>query len=235
MDVGEHREAASAIPLHDEARRHLLHAASQSAWPGPHQPALALHIDAAVRERPDGDEVDAAANDIAQQMVLNAQQPASYRGIPAELLGSFLLVPETPVVHTLEQLVDLALPLRERPSAKANSGAGQDEASINFWCGYRVDMPDGDRQKLLDVAFRLVGTSTYHFTKGYKNPGAPTFRCDGFVEHCFETIGSSTPPLAHRGGLFEEDAFLRLNPMAVRICLPVRVVQHLGDCYQAGR
>ncbi len=341
-------------------------------------------IDAAVREQPEGAAVDAAANDIAQKLVLNAEQPASYRGIAAELLGRFLVEPRTPVVQTLEQLSDRGFSVR--PWARPDSGAGQDDASVNFvlgrkiasaaygrtleqrrdaldlpnmsasanderltafwwehfalpgelfsadrnlnllapganvvvprladigthwgltpgdvlfrrqtktfwnpfrdfghaaiyvgmldrgadpldcrnhaiiqvmnaapacelaslhdlchpgghpeqfWGGYHVDMPAGERQKLLDVAFKLVGTSTYHFTKGYKNPGAFTYRCDGFVEHCFEAIGSSTPPLAHRGGLFEEDTYLRLNPVALRSCLPVRVVQHLGGCYKA--
>jgi hypothetical protein len=99
-----------------------------------------------------------------------------------------------------------------------------------FWGAYQADLTSGERSALVTAAYSLVGDCTYSFTNGYKNSAGKSFRCDGFVEHCYETCRPSQSPLSYRGGLFENDSWKTMNPQALRNCLTRKMASDLAPC-----
>ncbi len=99
-----------------------------------------------------------------------------------------------------------------------------------FWGAYQVHLSNSARNRLLQEAFSLVGRCAYSFTHGYKNPTGQSFRCDGFVEHCYEVARSGRSPLSYRGGLCEEDDWKTLNPRMLRSCLTKKIADTIAPC-----
>lgn len=89
-----------------------------------------------------------------------------------------------------------------------------------FWGAYTVDLNDQQRFEVLKEALSYVGIAAYgRFGANYKNYSGRVFRCDGFVEHCYENLwrlGVLPPTLAHRQGLFEDDTYFNLSPAGLR-------------------
>jgi len=73
---------------------------------------------------------------------------------------------------------------------------------------------------VVSTAHNLLGLCRYGvFGAHYKNPFNLFFRCDGLVEHCYESIIPTPSQVQHRGGLFEDDTWKSLSPAALRNCL----------------
>lgn len=99
----------------------------------------------------------------------------------------------------------------------------------SFWGAYQVNLTSSERERVVSNALSGVGQFTYKFIgKGYKGP--LTYRCDGFVECCYENAAINTPPMSYRGGLFENDNWKTLNPSALRNCLTTKVADTLLCC-----
>lgn len=92
--------------------------------------------------------------------------------------------------------------------------------SGGFWGAYTVDPDDKQRIAIVTEALSYVGVAAYRlFGANYKNHTGRMFRCDGFVEHCYENLGQLgmlPPSLAHRDGLFEDDTYFNLCPAGLR-------------------
>ena len=95
-----------------------------------------------------------------------------------------------------------------------------------FWGAYSADIsPDEpltslERQEIVRTALSLVGKCRYGVLgQAYKNKHARQFRCDGFIEHCFESLTPMARRLKHREGLFEGDTYLTMSPNSLRNCL----------------
>lgn len=100
-----------------------------------------------------------------------------------------------------------------------------------FWGAYQIDITPSERKELVEKAYSLVNKGTYSFFGGYKNERrGETFRCDGFVEYCYESIRHSQSPLSYRGGLFEDDSWQTMNPMALRSCLTKKILSNIEPC-----
>jgi len=93
---------------------------------------------------------------------------------------------------------------------------------LNFWGFYSVSLSTHERSSIISKAKSYLNKCVYSFFQDYKNP--PNFRCDGFVEHCYEAVGASIPPLTYRGGLFEDDLWKTMNPSALRNCFTRKIV-----------
>ena len=100
------------------------------------------------------------------------------------------------------------------------------KAHGGFWGAYAADispldpLPLQTRKQLVQIALSYVGQCTYGVAfSAYKNPKGRSFRCDGLIEHCFESLQPMAPRLNHRGGLFEDDNFATLSPNSLRSCL----------------
>ena len=83
-----------------------------------------------------------------------------------------------------------------------------------FWGFYAVDLDVSHRQALLAKALSYRGRCRYSVVS-YKSSTTRSFRCDGFVEHCYESI-TLPPSLDHRRGLFEDDTVSSLTPAGLR-------------------
>lgn len=105
-----------------------------------------------------------------------------------------------------------------------------DGTSEQFWGAYQADLTSAERSKVIATAYSFVNDCTYSFTGGYKNDTGKSFRCDGFVEHCYESATPSILPLSYRGGLFEGDNWKVMNPKALRNCLVKKVASDLAPC-----
>lgn len=99
-----------------------------------------------------------------------------------------------------------------------------------FWGAYQADLTNVERSKVIATAYSFVNGCTYSFTRGYKNISGKSFRCDGFVEHCYESATLSISPLSYRGGLFEDDNWVTMNPKALRNCLVRKIASDLSPC-----
>lgn len=93
---------------------------------------------------------------------------------------------------------------------------------LQFWGFYSVDLKPHERSGVISKARSYLGTGVYAFFKHYKSP--PNFRCDGYVEHCYESVGATVQPLNYRGGLFEDDLWKTMNPSALRNCFTNKIV-----------
>lgn len=105
-----------------------------------------------------------------------------------------------------------------------------DGSPEQFWGAYQADLSSVEREAVLQTAYAFVNGSTYAFTKGYKNSVGKSFRCDGFVEHCYESALPAGSPLSYRGGLFEGDDWETMNPKALRSCLIRKVAADIAPC-----
>jgi len=92
-----------------------------------------------------------------------------------------------------------------------------------FWGVYSMELTEPERKQLFNAAMNLVGRCGYALTY-YKDPYHNLFRCDGFVEHLYESLNPMPIQLQHRNGLFEDDTYDTLNPNALRSCFSDRVV-----------
>ncbi len=100
------------------------------------------------------------------------------------------------------------------------------KAHGGFWGAYAADVTPcqpltrNERRQIVQKALSYVGRCRYGTVANtYKNHNARQFRCDGFVEHCYESIQPMAPRLKHREGLFEVDTFATLSPNSLRSCL----------------
>lgn len=103
-----------------------------------------------------------------------------------------------------------------------------------FWGAYEADLTNSERQTLITTAYGLVGSCTYSFTHGYKNIGGKSFRCDGFVEYCYESAKPAASPLSYRGGLYEDDSWKRMHPHGLRNSLVRKVATDIWPCCDSG-
>lgn len=88
-----------------------------------------------------------------------------------------------------------------------------------FWGFYSINLDQPRRSAIAALARSYVGRCHYGVSiTGYKNPVALSFRCDGFVEHCHESLPPGAPLPAHKWGLFEDDKWNTLTPAALRNC-----------------
>lgn len=99
-----------------------------------------------------------------------------------------------------------------------------------FWGAYQADLTDSERSNLIATAFSFVNSCTYSFTNGYKNRSGKSFRCDGFVEYCYENSSPSISPLSYRSGLFEDDGWKTMNPKAMRNCFIRKIASDHAPC-----
>lgn len=92
--------------------------------------------------------------------------------------------------------------------------------SSQFWGAYRVPIGDPNLEcELVGYSLRYVGHAQYARFWNYKNNIGQQFRCDGFIEHCFEwLIENHQRPhrLVDRGGLCENDTWYSLSPQLLR-------------------
>lgn len=94
----------------------------------------------------------------------------------------------------------------------------------NFWGYYSVNLNSVERNQVVSTALRFDGKCSYgYFPWRYKSASALSFRCDGFVEHCYESIVPTPPRLSHRKGLFEDDTWKSLTPAALRNCMFTKI------------
>lgn len=107
-----------------------------------------------------------------------------------------------------------------------------DGEAEEFWGAYQIDLSDSERNRLIQTAFSYVNKCVYSFTTGYKNSSGQSFRCDGFVEHCYETTlnGSTIQPWSYREGLFEKDTWKTMSPTSLRNCLTRKVLFGISGC-----
>lgn len=107
-----------------------------------------------------------------------------------------------------------------------------------FWGAYSADiLPQNplshqERLSVVKTALSYENRCRYGVVANtYKNPVARQFRCDGFVEYCYESMSPMAPRLQHRGGatsaggLFEDDTYLTLSPNSLRSCLFEKVAK----------
>jgi len=89
----------------------------------------------------------------------------------------------------------------------------------SFWGFYSIGLDPTRRHTLTALALGYVGRCRYGVSiTGYKNPVALSFRCDGLVEHCHESLPLGLPLPPHKWGLFEDDQWNTITPAALRNC-----------------
>lgn len=94
-----------------------------------------------------------------------------------------------------------------------------------FWGFYSAGLSDLQRNALLNLADSFLGKCTYAWRSSFMNVNGLQFRCDGFVEYCHKTVGVSPPLPGHRlGGLFEKPEWRTLTPVALRNCMPKKIL-----------
>lgn len=90
-----------------------------------------------------------------------------------------------------------------------------------FWGAYQVRISNKERRAVVSKALASVGKYVYGYIH-YKGP--KKFRCDGFVEFCYESAVPTSPPLEHRKGLFEDDLWKTISPAALRNCFTEKIL-----------
>lgn len=93
-----------------------------------------------------------------------------------------------------------------------------------FWGYYSVDLTSNERDQIVNNALKYNGKCSYgYWPRRYKSASALSFRCDGFVEYCYESITPTPGRLSHRKGLFEADTWKSLTPAALRNCMFIKL------------